>query len=172
MKTFVKNTLLAMTLSTGMVLANEKTTTMLDIDKVLPRTVSVDLPEFSKKKGTAWASYSPQQRASIVGLELTADAAQYIVPQVAEATATIYSPQQKASIVGLKLTANAAQHKLPTEAKFSSMKYSPLQMAKIVGLKLTAEEVQEVPAQQVKEATQAYSPQQKAKIAGLVLTAE
>jgi hypothetical protein len=136
MKTFVKNTLLAMTLSTSMVLADDKTTTMLNIDKVLPRTVSVDLPEFSEKKGTAWTSYSPQQRASIVGLELTANVAPLPVDKFSSVK---YSPLQMAKIVGLKLTAEEVEETPAQRSEEASSAYSPQQRAKIAGLVLTAE---------------------------------
>lgn len=137
MKTFVKNTLLAMTLSTSMVLANDSSTTTLDIDKVLPQTVSIGNPEFAQERVTIWTSYSPQQKASIIGLKLTADE----MPLVGESRSLTYSPQQKASIVGLKLTAgeDQNQNELLQPTKTNATTYSPQQKASIVGLVLTVE---------------------------------
>lgn len=140
MKNLVKTTLLALTLSTTMVLADGKNTTMLDINKALPQTITaVENPVHPQEHETVKTTYSPQQKAQIVGLQLTAEAGQNALPQTTETVEVTYSPLQKASIVGLKLTAYEDQNEQLQVAESASSAYSPLQKAKIVGLVLTAE---------------------------------
>lgn len=54
-----------------MVLADNKNASLLDINKVLPKTVTiVENPIQPRAKKMARVTYSPQQKAQIVGLEL------------------------------------------------------------------------------------------------------
>lgn len=105
MHTLVKNTLIAFAVSTSLVLANDKTTAMIDIDMVLPKKVlTADVPLFSHNNRVRPTMYSPTQKAKIVELKLTS-ASETTAGLSGKEKATAYSPQQKASIVELQLTA-------------------------------------------------------------------
>jgi hypothetical protein len=140
MKTFVKNTLTAMILSTCMVLADDKTTSMLlDINKDLPQMIAAGFPESLPANETDRASYSPLQKASIADLKLTVQPKLHELPLELASRSLTYSPLQKARIVGLKLTAEVAQNELLRTTEKASTTYSPQQKAKIAGLVLTGE---------------------------------
>jgi hypothetical protein len=140
MYTFVKNTLIAFALSTSLVLADDKTTAMIDIDKVLPKMIlSADVPQFSPYTRVRSTMYSPIQKAKIVELKLTGATEPATVHSVKEEKAMVYSPLQMASIVELKLTSATKAPSSLSKKEEKATVYSPKQRASIVELQLTAE---------------------------------